>query len=715
MVIITGRVADSAGQYAAGRIEFSQAQRIDTGELLVTGAVAVAQVTDGELRALDGAPFVLPANPEGTAVRVRELLGGRSFEWWTAVPDVDAVEYRELPAVETAGVPASPWGPPPWLVEAKQMRDETVQAIADGRDIADALGGLAGINAAVAAAEAAAVGAAGERAEAASQADRAEAAADSIDMSAINTRLDGVDAEIAGRTTQAQVETLVREVAVSVKRYGAVGNGVANDGPAIQAALNANRNVFIPPGTYIIGQELKVPSNTRLVGAGIDQTILRASSSLHQSQNMITNAKNSRTARTDYDRNIYIADMTVDSASTARPTGGTAWESGACGVNFATVEHSQIERVKSINAPLYCFTVDASIYRTTEDAWEYMPGPSRYITIRDCIGIDSRVDDAFTTHYSHDILIEGCVAIRTIAPSTTGGINNGFEVDEGSYRVTLRNCYATGWETGFQIKGHEDTRPARDVWLYNCIAEGCGVGYALSGTASTKYPAQLAREACNVLLDGCMNIGNVTVGTQGEMLAAIKIYSYSNVTVRDFRSVDSTHGGITMVMAEQVTLDGIVGENVWNLPAGNPGSGWIRLTSDVVGGIKIRNVEVIGPVTGPLIRNNATGGAVSLEVDGVIGTAPASSAFPLASDAFLSTVRTYRRMSGTGFSKLLEIRGGSGATSVLEEWGSTSRGAGTPEGNVVAPPGYLYLNSAGGAAAMFIKRTGTAATGWAQI
>ena len=145
-VVITGHVADSAGVPENGRIEFAQAQRIDTGDMLVTSSIAVAQVVDGELRAPLGGAFSLPANPEGTAVRVREVLGGRTFEWWAAVPMVDSVEYRELPIVESEAVPESVWGPPFWFSQVLQARDETVASIESGLAAVEALGGVAGLN-----------------------------------------------------------------------------------------------------------------------------------------------------------------------------------------------------------------------------------------------------------------------------------------------------------------------------------------------------------------------------------------------------------------------------------------------------------------------------------------------------------------------------------------------------------------------------------------
>lgn len=192
-VQITGLIADSAGIRENGRIEFAQAQRINTGELLVTQSLAIAQVVNGALRTLAGGAFKLPVNPDGTAVRVREILGGRTFEWWTAVPEVDSIEYRLLEPMESASVPESIWGPPTWLAEVLSARDETIAKIDEGKEIADTLGGLSGIDAAVADAAAASALATAEATRSHDEADRAEAAANSVDMGAITDRLDGVD------------------------------------------------------------------------------------------------------------------------------------------------------------------------------------------------------------------------------------------------------------------------------------------------------------------------------------------------------------------------------------------------------------------------------------------------------------------------------------------------------------------------------------------
>lgn len=47
---------------------------------------------------------------------------------------------------------------------------------------------------------------------------------------------------------------------VNVKAYGAVGNGVADDTAAIQAAFNSGFNVYLPAGTYLVSSSLVCPA-----------------------------------------------------------------------------------------------------------------------------------------------------------------------------------------------------------------------------------------------------------------------------------------------------------------------------------------------------------------------------------------------------------------------------------------------------------------------
>lgn len=55
---------------------------------------------------------------------------------------------------------------------------------------------------------------------------------------------------------------------ISVKDFGAVGDGLADDTLAIQQALAAHNSVFLPAGTYLISAPIRLATRQSLTGAG---------------------------------------------------------------------------------------------------------------------------------------------------------------------------------------------------------------------------------------------------------------------------------------------------------------------------------------------------------------------------------------------------------------------------------------------------------------
>ena len=54
---------------------------------------------------------------------------------------------------------------------------------------------------------------------------------------------------------------------VSVKDFGAVGNGIADDSTAFNNAIAASNSVYVPAGTYIL-TTVQLLANTHLYGDG---------------------------------------------------------------------------------------------------------------------------------------------------------------------------------------------------------------------------------------------------------------------------------------------------------------------------------------------------------------------------------------------------------------------------------------------------------------
>ncbi len=80
------------------------------------------------------------------------------------------------------------------------------------------------------------------------------------DAAAVNWTQSG-----AGAVTRS-VESTLRDT-VSVKDFGAVGDGVTDDTAAIQAAIDAAETVFLPDGQYRITSSLTVPSDRTIYGS----------------------------------------------------------------------------------------------------------------------------------------------------------------------------------------------------------------------------------------------------------------------------------------------------------------------------------------------------------------------------------------------------------------------------------------------------------------
>lgn len=100
-------------------------------------------------------------------------------------------------------------------------------------------------------------------------------------LTSLFTSFGGVDGKYKGTygTVARRIRDELEDSRLNVKRFGAVGNGVADDTAAFQAmisAWSARRGVmFVPAGTYQLSSALDLPVESVLQGVGLGASVLR--------------------------------------------------------------------------------------------------------------------------------------------------------------------------------------------------------------------------------------------------------------------------------------------------------------------------------------------------------------------------------------------------------------------------------------------------------
>lgn len=109
------------------------------------------------------------------------------------------------------------------------------------------------------------------------------------------------------------VQAKLRET-VSVKDFGAVGNGSTDDTAAIQLALNSGaKKIYAPAATYKILGTLTIPTGVCLEGDGPEQTIFDGSSTTYAA---LTSGQHIRTAEGSYTALPALSGNVVKGATT---------------------------------------------------------------------------------------------------------------------------------------------------------------------------------------------------------------------------------------------------------------------------------------------------------------------------------------------------------------------------------------------------------------
>lgn len=420
----------------------------------------------------------------------------------------------------------------------------------------------------------------------------------------------------------------------SVKRFGAVGNGTTDDRAAIQAAIDTNKVVYFPPGTYRVNNTILLRTDTKLFGLHpslvtikLNAATVTPDTELMRSANFTGNAHNNFVDR------IHIEGLTLDADAwnpqRTKPTGSATIRGST--LLLSAVRDSVVRNVHILNGAKHCLDIAASRYQIVGSTNMDSPvaGGSNRVLIEDCVVVDPYYDDAITTHDSSDIVIRNCKTIynNNRLPYTNDHMN-GVEIDDGSHRVHVVDCQSYGFARGFQAKGHADHRPAHDVTFERCTAIDCPVGFQI-WHPTDEMPGK-PNHANSVYVRDCavLNMPTSKAG-YGKTHYALQVGGYRNVRVDGFRVEGGTYNDRMVYInrnAENLSFENVVIKNV--TISSNPAmSGLIHFFADGGKVVSVRNVIYLREGAGttnlpvPVVRvSSSTAFATIHQITGRVAT-----------------------------------------------------------------------------------------------
>ena len=273
---------------------------------------------------------------------------------------------------------------------------------------------------------------------------------------------------------------------ISVKDFGATGDGVTDDTAAISLAITSNRTVHFPAGTYIISSRInKIGlNNVVLSGEGKDISIIKCSAAASFTNSPIS---------FDSCSYVEIKDLTVDQNNNPSITAiypliiiyqSTNVAIRNCHINRYTYIAIAIGSCQNISIENNIIDRDTAINTTSYSINLFSPS-----TATKCTNgiIRGNICNKGNSIYSgNSLLIHNNIFTNY---KYGAGINTSCELDDatyGNYIITNNTCnYGTGVDSdGVNVAGMEILGFYNLISGNTCVGNG-GVGIALIGYKNT--------------------------------------------------------------------------------------------------------------------------------------------------------------------------------------------------------------------------------------
>lgn len=350
---------------------------------------------------------------------------------------------------------------------------------------------------------------------------------------------------------------------ISVKEFGAAGDGLTDDTQAIKDAMAfASENEFAlnaPQGIYLLSDTLRPPSNLYMFGDGVDNTVFIMDSSVPREVSVIVTG-----TMGDPRQRIKLEDFTIDfNKDRWDITGATTdyhSDSQQSGLVVAATEVCWVRRVESKWARKHGFDVSGSSnMRGDSNPLIYSPHPSRYVWVEDCIASNFG-DDGITTHMSSHVWINNCIAMDAEAEFADN--SNGFEIDDGSRNIWVHNCTAYRCNDGLEIKGHADTPAPYNIYVTGTFkAVNCALGLDITHIGHRESSEPQSATARNIFIDTIHIIAAKKINPNFvSETRYVRVHAYDNVHIS---KVIITDGKEDLDNQEYLPADDLVDENLF--------------------------------------------------------------------------------------------------------------------------------------------------------
>lgn len=205
---------------------------------------------------------------------------------------------------------------------------------------------------------------------------------------------------------------------VSVKVYGAVGDGVTDDTAAIQNAVNSENIVFFPAGIYLVSSPISIPSNRTLFGEGAVSIISYTGTTASRGAFYINSGSSS----------VYVDNVTVRDLKLLGQVASLGFSEFVHLISFSGVRDCVIER-----CVIEGFRGDGILIGSGDVA-----GQERHninVTIRDCYinGVNNDNRQGVSVIDGNGVVIENNYFTRCTRSSMPGAID--IEPDDNNYHV----------------------------------------------------------------------------------------------------------------------------------------------------------------------------------------------------------------------------------------------------------------------------------------